>query len=69
MRAKQFFYVCAGILMLSAAYHLGASRAVAQGGGQFAGITSITRAKSPPLSLAPGMFTHALAARSATARA
>src|SRR3989339_239791 len=25
--AKRFFYVCAGILMLAAAYHLGATRA------------------------------------------
>ena len=30
MRAKQFFYVCAGILLLVAAYTLGASRAQGQ---------------------------------------
>lgn len=30
MRAKQFFYACAGILMLVAAYTLGASRAQGQ---------------------------------------
>jgi hypothetical protein len=30
MRAKQFFYVCAGLLMLAAAYTLGASRAQGQ---------------------------------------
>jgi len=29
--AKKFFYACAGILCLAFAYHLGASRAVAQG--------------------------------------
>jgi len=39
MRAKQFFYACAGILMLALVYHLGTSRAVAQVGGQFAGIS------------------------------
>lgn len=38
MRAKRFFYVCAGILMLAIAYHFGASRAGAQSPGQFAGI-------------------------------
>ena len=31
MPAKQFFYVCCGVLLLVAAYHLGATRAVAQG--------------------------------------
>jgi hypothetical protein len=30
MRAKQFFYACAGILMLVAAYSIGASRAQGQ---------------------------------------
>jgi hypothetical protein len=30
--AKRFFYICAGILCLAFAYHLGASSATAQGG-------------------------------------
>jgi len=30
--AKRFFYVCAGILCLAFAYHLGATNARAQGG-------------------------------------
>jgi hypothetical protein len=30
MRAKTFFYVCAGLLMLAVTYHLGASSAGAQ---------------------------------------
>lgn len=38
MRAKSFFYVCAGILMLAVAYQLGATRAQAQLGGDFSGI-------------------------------
>ena len=29
--AKRFFYVCAGLLCLAFAYHLGATRATAQG--------------------------------------
>jgi hypothetical protein len=32
MVAKRFFYVCAGIFLLAAAYHLGALSAVAQSG-------------------------------------
>jgi len=31
--AKRFFYVCAGLLMLAAAYHLGATKAESQGTG------------------------------------
>ena len=31
--AKRFFYVCAGILCLAFAYHLGARNAIAQGQG------------------------------------
>ena len=30
--AKRFFYICAGILCLAFAYHLGATNAKAQGG-------------------------------------
>lgn len=41
MNAKKFFYVCAGILLLVIAYSVGAHKAGAQSGGQFAGITSI----------------------------
>lgn len=38
--AKRFFYVCAGLLCLAVAYHLGASRASAQAGDRLvAGIT------------------------------
>src|SRR5262245_41669470 len=40
MRAKQFFYVAAGILLLVVAYSIGARRAEAQLGSQFAGITT-----------------------------
>lgn len=39
MKAKQFFYVCAGVLMLVIAYHLGAPRADAQSSGDFTGIS------------------------------
>jgi hypothetical protein len=39
MNAKRFFYVCAGLFLLVAAYSLGAHRADAQSGGQFAGIS------------------------------
>jgi len=39
--AKKFFYVCAGILMLVAAYSLGAQRVEAQvGGGDFVALVS-----------------------------
>jgi hypothetical protein len=31
--AKRFFYVCAGLLMLAAAYHLGATNAESQAPG------------------------------------
>ena len=40
MRARSFFYVCAGVLMLAIAYDLEASRAEAQLGGEFAGIST-----------------------------
>jgi hypothetical protein len=33
MKARTFFYLSAGVLMLAAAYQLGASRANAQAGG------------------------------------
>lgn len=32
--AKRFFFICAGILCLALAYHLGASNATAQGGAK-----------------------------------
>ena len=32
--AKRFFYVCAGLLCLAFAYHLGATRAIAQSGAK-----------------------------------
>lgn len=35
--AKRFFYVCAGLLCLALAYHLGASNASAQYGAQVTG--------------------------------
>lgn len=35
--AKRFFYVCAGILLLALAYHLGAQSATAQAGAQVPG--------------------------------
>lgn len=37
---KQFFYVCAGMLCLAVAYHLGAQNATAQSGGVVAGFTA-----------------------------
>lgn len=40
MNAKRFFYVSAGILLLVVAYSIGARKADAQQGGQFAGITA-----------------------------
>jgi len=40
MNAKRFFYVAAGILLLLIAYTVGTHQAEAQGGGQFAGISS-----------------------------
>jgi hypothetical protein len=40
MNAKKFFYICAGLFLLVAAYSVGAHRANAQAGGQFVGITS-----------------------------
>lgn len=40
--ARKFFYVCAGLLMLAAAYHLGAERAQAQTGGTFVAMASST---------------------------
>jgi hypothetical protein len=39
MVAKRFFYVCAGILCLALAYHLGARSATAQTGAQISGFT------------------------------
>lgn len=39
MLAKRFFYVSAGILCLALAYHLGASNATAQMGGQIVGMS------------------------------
>ncbi|GJM43337.1 MAG: hypothetical protein DHS20C21_01790 [Gemmatimonadota bacterium] len=36
--AKRFFYLSMGILALTAAYHFGAVRTEAQGGGTFSGI-------------------------------
>jgi hypothetical protein len=38
MRAKQFFYVSAGILLLIVAYSVASHRAEAQGGGSFVGV-------------------------------
>jgi hypothetical protein len=38
MKARTFFYLSAGALMLAAAYQLGASRANAQAGGLVAGV-------------------------------
>lgn len=38
MNAKRFFYMSAGILLLVIAYTIGARKADAQSGGQFAGI-------------------------------
>ncbi len=35
MRARSFFYACAGIFLLALAYHLGAVRATAQAGGPY----------------------------------
>ena len=44
MRAKQFFYICAGLLMLAVAYHLGASSVEAQmPSPQFVGIAEDSR--------------------------
>ena len=40
MNAKKFFYVCSGLFLLVAAYSVGARRADAQAGGQFAAFTS-----------------------------
>ncbi|GJM43334.1 MAG: hypothetical protein DHS20C21_01760 [Gemmatimonadota bacterium] len=37
---RRFFYISMGIVALAAAYHLGATRTEAQGGGQFAGIAA-----------------------------
>ena len=39
MFAKRFFYVCAGLLCLAFAYHLGSAGAAAQGGSIFEGCT------------------------------
>jgi hypothetical protein len=38
MVAKRFFYVCAGLLCLALAYHLGASSATAQTGSSIVGV-------------------------------
>lgn len=37
--AKRFLFIATGILALTAAYHLGAVRTEAQGGGTFSGIS------------------------------
>ena len=39
MFAKRFFYVCAGLLCLAIAYHLGARSAAAQSGSPVSGLT------------------------------
>jgi hypothetical protein len=41
MFLKRLFYASASILMLAAAYHLGASTAGAQGGGTVSGIATV----------------------------
>ena len=38
-RAKAFFYVCAGLLMLALSYHFGAATATAQTGNSIGGFT------------------------------
>lgn len=44
MDARKFLFVCAGVLCLAVAYHLGATRSEAQGGiAQFAGIAAVTQ--------------------------
>jgi len=40
MLAKRFFYVCAGLLCLSLAYHLGARSATAQAGASVSGFAT-----------------------------
>jgi len=37
-RARAFFFVCAGVFLLAAAYHLGATSATAQQGASVSGI-------------------------------
>ena len=38
-KARSFFFVCAGLLCLAAAYHFGAQSATAQGSGTIAAMT------------------------------
>jgi hypothetical protein len=40
MNAKRFFYVCAGLFLLVAAYSIGAKKADAQAGGPFVGLVA-----------------------------
>lgn len=42
MFAKRFFYVCAGLLCLTLAYHFGAVSATAQQGSMVSGFTTLT---------------------------
>jgi hypothetical protein len=49
--ARRFFYVCAGLLMLAIAYHLGATSATAQASAVIGGIGCSPGSLTPNISL------------------